>query len=306
VRILSLEKKTKDLIKLTDGQERQMIKDLQRQYGVALKETRRNIADAYAKYSVNAELTFAEMQKYTRLSRLEESIVDELNILYSGTGKEIRQGVGKVYEQSYYFTGYILETEAQTKLAYTLLPKQQITRAIQNPISGLTLNERLANNRRLIILKTREQLVQGLIQGDSIRTMANRIKDVFEGDLNKSVRIVRTETNRARNLGTLDSYEHAKDKGLEFDTIWVASLDDRTRDTHADLDGQKADKDGFFHIDGLSTTGPSQFGIASEDINCRCSTRAEFKDLEPTERRVRGEGVIPYTTFREWEESRLF
>ena len=303
---MSLEKKAKDLIKRTDGQERQMIKDLQKQYSIALKETRKNIADAYAKYSVANELTYAEMNKFSRLAKLEESITAELNTLYSGSGKEIRNSVGKIYAESYYFTGYTLETEAQTKLAYTLLPKDQITRAVQNPISGLTLNERLANNRRLIILKTKEQLTQGLIQGESIRTISNRIKEVYEGDLNKSVRIARTETNRARNLGTLDSYEHAKNKGLEFDTVWIATIDDRTRDSHADLDGQKADKDGLFHVHGLSTTGPSQFGIASEDIHCRCSTRVEFKDLEATERRVRGEGVIPYTTFREWEDNRLF
>ena len=304
--ILSLEKKAKQLVKLTDKQEKALIRQLQKQYSTSLIETRKAISEAYSKYSDDGILTYAEMQKYNRLVALEKNIVDELNSLYADTGKELRLTLSNMYQDSYLFTGFSLETEAQQKLAFSLLPKEQIAEAIQNPISGLTLNERLINNRRQIIIKTREQLTQGLIQGESISKMARRIKDVYEGDLNKSVRIARTETNRVRNAGTIRAYEKAEAMGLEFDRVWVATLDSRTRDSHGALDGQKADKDGLFHINGLSTKAPGQFGVASEDINCRCTTRAKLKNIDSIEeRRIKGEDEpVPYKTYNEWLESK--
>jgi SPP1 gp7 family putative phage head morphogenesis protein len=302
---MSLDKKARQLVKLTDKQERELLKQLQKQYSIALKDTRALVSEVYAKYNLGGEMTYAEISKFNRLTKLEKELVSELNKLYANTGKEIRSTLGKVYTDSYLYTGFSLESEAQVKLAYSMVSREQVNRALQNNISGLTLNDRLKNNRAQIIIKTREQLTQGLIQGESISQMANRLKNVYEGDLNKAVRIARTETNRVRNEGTLDSYEHAKNRGLEFDKIWLSTIDGRVRDSHAQLDGQKADKDGLFHVNGLSTIGPGQFSIASEDIHCRCTTRVEFKDLEATERRVRGEGVIPYTDYQSWYKNRV-
>ena len=307
---MSLQKKAKQLIRRTDKQERELIRELQKQYSKSLIEVRKKVSEVYSKHSDDGILTYAQMQKYNRLKVLEKSIVDELNGLYKETGKSLNLKLGQLYEDSYLFTGFSLETEAQAKLNFSILPKDQIKEAVQNPISGLTLNDRLAKNRFEIITKTREQLTQGLIQGESINKMAKRIKDVYEGDINKSVRIARTETNRVRNAGTIRGYEKAEAMGLEFDKIWLATLDNRTRDSHQALDGQKADKNGLFHSNGFSAEAPGGFGVASEDINCRCTTRVELRDVaKPTERRARDEGnkgeIIPYTTYDEWLENRV-
>jgi hypothetical protein len=57
--------------------------------------------------------------------------------------------------------------------------------------------------------------------------------------------------------------------GIELQKQWMATLDSRTRDSHRELDGEKADIDGRFS-NGLSypedPTGP-----ASEVWNCRCT-----------------------------------
>jgi uncharacterized protein with gpF-like domain len=50
---------------------------------------------------------------------------------------------------------------------------------------------------------------------------------------------------------------------------------------------------------------PGGFGIASMDINCRCTVRAEIEGMEPKLRRARDEKtgknvVIPNTTYQEW------
>ena len=50
------------------------------------------------------------------------------------------------------------------------------------------------------------------------------------------------------------------------------------------------------------TPGPLQSGIASFDINCRCTTEMVVEGLEPELRRVRDEGAQPYLTYEEWRE----
>ena len=49
--------------------------------------------------------------------------------------------------------------------------------------------------------------------------------------------------------------------------------DDKVRDTHMELDGQVVDVNEKFVVPstGNSTESPAAFGIAEEDINCRCT-----------------------------------
>ena len=57
--------------------------------------------------------------------------------------------------------------------------------------------------------------------------------------------------------------------------VWLATLDDRTRDTHRLLHDQRVPLDGTFKtVDGASAIAPGQFGVAGEDINCRCTMEA--------------------------------
>ena len=51
----------------------------------------------------------------------------------------------------------------------------------------------------------------------------------------------------------------------------VATLDKKTRKAHRLLDGQVRELDEPFVIDGQKAMYPSNFGIPSLDINCRCA-----------------------------------
>jgi hypothetical protein len=65
------------------------------------------------------------------------------------------------------------------------------------------------------------------------------------------------------------------------------------------MDGEPADEDGIFTLPDDST-GPAPGlinGPAGQNINCRCSYFKEIDGIKPTERRIRGEGIVPYETF---------
>lgn len=89
--------------------------------------------------------------------------------------------------------------------------------------------------------------------------------------MNNAYRIVRTEGYRIQNQSAMDAANKAKEKGAEVVKQWDATLDARTRPHHALLDGQIRELDKSFEIASRKVMYPSGFGIAIEDIHCRCA-----------------------------------
>lgn len=97
--------------------------------------------------------------------------------------------------------------------------------------------------------------------------MGDRIKSTAEN-------IARTEAIGAANGGTLEAWIKS---GVVARKTWLASLDDRTRDSHREAHGQTVDLDEDFEVGGGHGPAPGQIGIAEEDIQCRCTMAAVVK-----------------------------
>lgn len=52
--------------------------------------------------------------------------------------------------------------------------------------------------------------------------------------------------------------------------IWDATMDERTRPTHADLHGTELMIEEYFETINGKALAPGMFGVAEEDVNCRC------------------------------------
>ncbi len=283
-------------------------KVLAKLYAKSLREIRVDLTQIFDKYSKAGKLTFAEMAKYGRLKALDKEISGQLKGLSRQVLKEIDGLESEVYQEAYYRTAFAIELEAGAKLNYTILNPKVIEAAVQNPLSGLTLSERLRKNRADVIVKTKEQITQGLIKGEAYEKVSKRVKDVLEGDLVKARRIVRTESHRNQSLGKLNSMGHASDFGVELEKVWVTRKDgDRVRLTHRSMEGQTVPLDKDFVLvsgknRGATAPAPGLFGIASEDINGRCTFREQIVGFEPG---VQGKnaGQIP-TDFSTWSQDK--
>ena len=92
--------------------------------------------------------------------------------------------------------------------------------------------------------------------------------------------------------------------GCDIVEMWDATLDSRTRPSHAALDGQYMDEEhGGWYVPeiGKYVSGPGQSGVASFDINCRCRTTAHVRGFPPKERYIRGKSAAePYITYSDW------
>lgn len=112
----------------------------------------------------------------------------------------------------------------------------------------------------------RATVSEGTAAGETIDEITDRVKDVFtEAKTSRAKMIARTETVGAANFGSQESYEQA---GVE-EKEWLATLDDRVRDSHAALDGDVVGLNETFN-NGLAYPGDPT-GDAGEIINCRCT-----------------------------------
>jgi uncharacterized protein with gpF-like domain len=134
--------------------------------------------------------------------------------------------------------------------------------------------------------------------------MAREMKSFIQRSAAGYRTIAQTEAHRAQVLGQIENYAKAEDLGIALKRKWVATLDDRTRPSHAEMDGVEADEDGLFETSWGTVNGPGLEGPPEEVINCRCRVESEIEGYGPKVRRVRDEGVIPYTTFGEWARER--
>jgi len=295
------------LDELTDKSITSVEKEIIKVYQESLIIIRSQLNELYIKYgNPDGTLTYSDMSKYGRLKSLEARIIDELSRLTGLNANRLKSALRDIYSQEYYHTGFIFETGAQVKLGYMPLDSKVIEASIQNPISGLTLSDTLAKNKQNVIIAIRQQITQGLVNGESYYKMSQRIKSTLEGDAKKAIRVAQTEAHRVQNEGREASYQHAESKGLKFKKIWTSSLSTRTRESHASLDGKIADSSGYFHYGGAKALYPGGFGLAKLDINCRCTTRAEFEGYESTERKDSEiKKIIPYTNYDEWYMNRI-
>jgi len=114
-------------------------------------------------------------------------------------------------------------------------------------------------------------LSEGLREGQTIWEIANNLNSVFDfADKDRAIRIARTETTEAMNFADNEGY---KQTGFITAKRWIATLDDRVRDSHAKLHNAVA-KIGEKFANGLEYPGDSRAGKPAETCNCRCTTIA--------------------------------
>jgi len=123
----------------------------------------------------------------------------------------------------------------------------------------------------------RSQLVEGFQAGESIRDLTKRVKTVFtDASERRAKNIAISEVNRSSNFATTQAHIIS---GVVTKRSWVATIsDDRTRDEHLALNGQVVGINEPFVIGHMQAMYPGDFGIASMDCGCRCTTVAEIEN----------------------------
>lgn len=285
-------------------------KEIEILFAKRLKEIKQIIANMYEKYDRDEpQVTWTEFNKYNRLNKELNRIGQMLSQDYREVAKAIKQSQQNVYMEKYMMSLFLYEVASQTSMNFDIPTAQTIQTAIEQPIEFIKLAPTLQKHRDDTLKRIRTHITQGIMSGEGYSKIAKALRDDLGMSKAQSVRVARTETGRALSQAGLDSATVAKDNGLNMKKRWYATKDTRTRDTHRHLDGTSVDIEDNFHSSGCVGPAPKLFvGVASakENINCRCKLLYYIDEDElPTTMRTKEDGVIPFTTYREWEKEKL-
>jgi HK97 family phage portal protein len=114
---------------------------------------------------------------------------------------------------------------------------------------------------------------QGLLAGASVNQIAIGLDNAAGFGIGRSRMIARTESTKAINLATNQSYQTAANEGIKIRKEWLSSRDDKVRETHQELDGQVVGVQEDFIVPSTGERGaaPAAFENPAESINCRCT-----------------------------------
>lgn len=114
------------------------------------------------------------------------------------------------------------------------------------------------------------------------KDFVDRVSEYFaEGDIESIMRVADTDSHRLYNVGAFDTANTAEKKeGIKAYKVWRTMEDDKVRDEHRYLEGQRVPLDAKFYAeDGSSTYYPGGFGVPQLDINCRCVCTYERESI---------------------------
>jgi hypothetical protein len=243
------------------------------------------LADLYAAYiSAPADLKFEALQRYqeaaqnyTLRNRWYQDMVAETTFRLAHVNEiaiaYINGEVPAIYVANY---NPVDPVALSIRSSWTLRSEEMVRNLMRDSLPEKTLNyaKDMAWNTRQI----NSAVLQGVIQGESISKIANRLLPIVDNNEKAAVRTARTMVTGAENRGRLDRYQEYEDEGIVTHKVWIATPDNRVRDWHITMDGQEVNINEPFidgHGEELDYPGDPS-GSPRTVYNCRCSMRSQI------------------------------
>lgn len=218
----------------------------------------------------------------------------------------INEGKLGVFATNANYVGYGLEHDANINTGFTLYDEQTVARLVKSdpkmlPPAKVQKEKAYTYYNKLV----NSSITQGIIQGEDIRQIARRIaRNTGEKSYSSAVRNARTAYTGAQNAGRIEGLHQAQKLGIKVQKKWMATLDSRTRDAHADLDGQVQEVDDPFESDLGKIMFPGDPTADPGNVyNCRCTLVYVYPEYPSEMQRRTGDGeIVGDMTYREWEK----
>nr|DAU16430.1 MAG TPA: minor capsid protein [Caudoviricetes sp.] len=255
--------------------EKKVMEQLERSYQKALEDVKDRLRQLDERTDVENRQAVAYQKAFQQ--GLQKQLERILGKLHSKTYRTVQE-----YLQDCYLTGHtavLYELQSDGLRLSLPIPQDKVYQAAINDTKLVkplydSIGEDFAGLKKHIT----DIVSAGFASGASYGDMANQITGKMIGNyatmrggaLGRAKLIVRTEGNRIANAARLETARTAKQQGADLVKQWDSTMDKKTRPHHVQLDGQVRELDEPFEVDGRKAQAPGRFGIASEDINCRC------------------------------------
>lgn len=164
-----------------------------------------------------------------------------LDLLASTLVAEMTEFLDEEYRQSFKEGVDLEELEPDEEV---------VSGSVHLKVNGLSFSERLTN------------------YVNAAAPLSPALTDILESEI---IRLVATDGHRVRIEARQQAGEFLEAVGYTVEKTWISSLDERVRDTHTLLHGTTLPIDAYFNTVNGRGQGPGLFGVAEEDVNCRCS-----------------------------------
>lgn len=263
-----MNRRQKEILQSQLDGEKDVLKELKKVYEDSLRQVEERIAVLMArKDEQNLSSIIYQLDYQKALKKQISGILDDLN---SNQFNTISEYLTHCYENGY--IGVIYDIQGQGVPIVMPIDQEEV-------VAAITVDTKLSKplyvrlNEDITVLKTKiaATLSRGIAQNLSYADIAKQIAAQSNAGMNNAFRIARTEGHRIQEQASDDARHKAKEQGADIVKKWDAVLDGKTRTNHRLLDGQVREIDEDFEIAGMRVKRPSAFGIASEDVGCRCT-----------------------------------
>jgi len=264
-------KRQLEVLKYQMQNEKKVLQLLKQVYQRASMDCERKIRELAGRTDMeNLQSIIYQKQYQEALKKQLDGILDALQ---NKEFENIAEYLTGCYEDG--FLGALYDIHGQGIPFIFPIDQAQVVDAVQTDSKISTnLYTRLGEDVSYLKKSIRAELSRGIANGSTWAEMAAHIahgmNSPFHKAMNKAMRISRTEGHRIQNRAQMDMLNKAKENGADVVKQWISTLDDRTRESHKVLDGQIREIEDYFEVNGHKAKYPGGFGVASEDIHCRC------------------------------------
>lgn len=236
-------------------------------------------------------------EDYTNAARISQSIANGYR--------------AEAYAINHNYATFEIEKTSRLNTSYSLYSRESVERMYRdNPKlyhdPGKKISQAIRQGKQMDWDKRRIQsvLTQGILQGESVPNLTKRLERVTGGDHKAAIRNARTMITGAQNAGRIDAQERAKGMGIPVKKQWLATLDDRTRHEHRELDGMIVETDEPFEVDDYKIMFPGDPEADAEMVyNCRCTllTVIPKHEIDTSDTDLRHDKNLGNMTYDEWK-----
>lgn len=256
-------------------QKKPKIDSLYNDYVNAMKTgTREEQKVAFEKYQ-------KQLEEFTVKSKRFEEMVDQTTEKLANVNQIVVDYVNgelpETYVKNYNYIGQQAENDV-SGYSFTIVDEDTVkSMIVDDPLLLPQKTLDIAKDKRWNKKLLNSQVLQGILQGESIPDIANRIQNVESMNRVAAVRTARTMTTSAENKGRMDSFERMEKDGLIMKKEWIATKDERTRAWHSALDGVTKNPDEPFENDYGKIMFPGDPSADPANVyNCRCTLGYKF------------------------------
>lgn len=301
------------------------LKELEKQYGKALKDINEKVKGFQADIDLLDqalsqdgldETVRAMLQSQKRSKIYQQNYQRALQGQVSGILDKMHgdnYGTIDKYLNGCYETGYVGTMYSIAGQGVPLVIPVDQAAAVKAVLTDSKVSNGLYNALGVNVKKLKKTITQEISRGIAsslpYSDIARNISSVSKAPLSRAKTIARTEGHRIQQTSARDAQYAAKKKGADVVKQWDAALDGRTRDSHARVDGEIRELDEKFS-NGLKYPGDPSGG-AAEVVNCRCTanTRARWalddEELQTLKERAEYFGLDKTKNFEDFKQKYL-